>query len=339
MPPLPESVLVVRLGAIGDVTNALVFAEALREHAPRTRIGWVVHPLALPLVEGHPALDRVHLWRRERALRALPSLVRELRAERYELVVDLQRIAKSALLARLCGAPRSLGYDRGRSKEGSWLLHRERIPAGDPHAHMVEQYLEFARHLGIPDPGVRHRFPPDPRAEAWAEARVAEWGGAPIVLAIGASKPKNRWPAERFGRLARSLAPAGWPLVLAGGPGDREAGGLALAQAGEEVHDLVGRTDLHQLIALLGRARLVVSADSGPMHLAAAQERPVVALFGPADPRRTGPWEKDGGCGHRVIHGGNGDSTMDSIPVEEVERAVLDLLDRKPRSGTPPPPY
>lgn len=337
MPPrvLPSSILVVRLGAIGDVTNALVFAEAVRSHAPDTRIGWVVHPLASPLVEGHPAVDRVHLLPRERPGSSWRRLRRELLAERYDLAADLQRLAKSALLARLSGAPRVLGYDRRRAKELSWLLTRERIPPGDPRAHMVEQYLEFARHLGVPDPVPRHRLPEDPEAEAWAEERVEAWGGAPLVLAIGASKPPNRWPARRWGELARTLAAEDEvPLVLSGGPDDVEAGRAVRAVAGETVHDLVGRTDLRRLVALLGRARLVVSADSGPMHLAAARSRPVVALFGPADPRRTGPW----GRGHRVLRVPEWDADAAFVPARmealEVDRVVAEV-----RTALPSDPH
>lgn len=320
MSELPESVLVVRTGAIGDVTNALVFAEALRTHAPATRIGWVVHPLAEPLVTGHPAVDVVHPWRRRRGWADLPRLARELRAARYDLAVDLQRIAKSALVARLSGARRVLGYDRGRSKELSWLLHSERIAAEGSGPHMVEHYLAFARHLGVPDPAARRRLPESEEAEAWADRLVERLGGAPIVLSIGASKPPNRWPAERFGDLARALADAG-PLVLAGGPADAEVGAAARAAAADApLEDLVGQTDLPQLIALLGRARLVVSADSGPMHLAAARERPVVALFGPADPERTGPW----GEGHVVLRAP--ERAMNRISVAEVERAIRERL-------------
>lgn len=321
MTALPESVLVVRLGAIGDVTNALVFAEAVKAHAPHTRVGWVVHPLAQPLVEGHPAVDRVHVWRRERAWADLPRLRRELRAESYGLAVDLQRIAKSALVARLSGAPRILGYDRGRSKELSWLLHRERIAPGDPRAHMVEHYLAFARHLGIEAPTARHRLPDDPEAEAWASELLAELGGPPIVLSIGASKPENRWPAERFGELALALSGRGERPVFAGGPQDREAADRAMAASQGAALDLTGRTSLRQLIALLNSAKVVVSADTGPMHLAAAQGRPVVALFGPADPARTGPW----GSGHRILRGPGWDPaaplqscSMDDLGVEDV---------------------
>lgn len=293
MSAFPASLVIVRTGAIGDVTNALVFAEAVRAQAPKTRIGWVVHPLAQPLLEGHPAVDQVHVWPRGGGFSGLRALGKELREASYDMAVDLQRILKSALVSRMSGAPRRVRYDRGRSKELSWLLGGEPIPAGDRSAHMVEQYLEFARHLGIESPTVRHRLPEDPAAEAWAEENFP--GEAPVIFSIGASKPENRWPAERWGELAQVFArETGETGVLAGGPGDVELGRVAMDVSKRDARNYVGRTTLPQLIALLRKARLVVSADSGPMHLAVAVGTPVIALFGPADPRRTGPWNPGG---------------------------------------------
>jgi len=297
---LPSRILVVRLGAIGDVTNALVFASALREHDPEVEIGWVVHPLAEPLVRDHPAVSRVHLWRKQDGWKGLRAVLREIRACDYELAVDLQRITKSALLARWSGAPRVLGYDRLRAKEHSWIWTRERIPHTDPGAHMVEQYLEVARHLGAPAERPIHQLPTDPVAEGWAAELVRELGAAPIIINVGASKPANRWLPERFGQLAalcrRELD---LPVCLTGAPHEQSIAREALEAAGPDsgIHDVVGQTSLRQLVALLDRARLFIGCDTGPMHLAAATGTQVVALFGPADPRRTGPF----GESHRVV--------------------------------------
>ncbi len=300
----PSRVLVVRLGAIGDVTNALVFASALKERAPRTTIGWVVHELARPLVDGHPAVERVHLWPRRGGLAGFRRALAEVRAARYELAVDLQRIAKSALFARLSGAPRVLGYDRARTKELSWLWTSERVAPGDGGAHMVEQYLDAAEHVLGARPLARRELPRDEAAERWADALVAELGGAPILVNLGATKPANRWPPERFGALAAALAAEhGVPVGLTGGPDDRAAADAALGAlralglGGASVRDLVGATSLPQLVALERRARLFVGCDTGPMHVAAAVGTRAVALFGPADPRRTGPY----GAGHVVV--------------------------------------
>ena len=292
-PVLPQRVLIVRLGAIGDVTNALVVAAALKRHQPSVTIGWAVHQLAHPLVHGNPVVDRAHLWQKGSGLGGWRALIREIRRERYQLALDLQRLAKSAGIARLSGAERVLGFDKGRAKEASWLLTGERIPADDPEAHMVEQYLEFVRHLGIGDPAAEHVLPTDARAESWAEDWVEQNGGAPLLINLGATKPANRWSPERFGELARAAhAEFGCPVVLTGGPDDEQRAQRARARLSDKqaVLDLVGRTSLLELIALMRRALGVVACDTGPMHLAAACQTPTVALFGAANPRRTGPW-------------------------------------------------
>jgi heptosyltransferase-1 len=318
---LPERVLIVRTGAIGDVVNALVVANALREAAPATRIGWVVHELARPLVDDHPSVDRVHLWARGSGWTGVRALLGELREERYGLALDLQRIAKSALVARLCGAPRVVGFDRARSKEFAWLLSGERLEPRPDSRHRVEGYLDVVRHLGLPVPRVLHRLPEDARAAAWAESELARLGGAPVLVHVGATKPPNRWPPERFGGLAGALArEPGGPVVLVGGPDERESAERAMAAAGSEVHDRVGATDLRQLVELCRRARLLVSADSGPMHVAAAVGTPVLALFGPADPAVTGPW----GLQHRVLRAPR--LQMDELPVKPVLTSARELL-------------
>lgn len=332
----------VRLGAIGDVVNALVFASALRDAVPGVEIGWVVHPLAAPLVTRHPSVDRVHLWERGGGLAGFRRVLREVRAVGYGLAVDLQRLQKSALLARLSGAPRVLGYDRARAKELSWLWSKERIPGGPPHEHMVDQVLGFARYLGI-GAGPRHVLPSDPDAEEWAEGFVAGVGAAPILLNLGASKRANLWPAARFGELARALEREhDAPVVLTGGPTDRAAEGEALAAWGRPPRDAsaVGRTDLLQLAALQRRSRLFVSADTGPMHMAVAVGLPTLALFGAADPRRTGPYGGlDPVSPHRVLVGSapcapcsrktcnrSRHACMQDIAVERVVSEVLAML-------------
>ncbi len=319
---VPSRILVVRSGAIGDVVNALVFATAVKAAAPAVHLGWVVHSLSEPLVRDHPSVDRVHVWRRGAGIGGFWKLVQEARAERYDLAVDLQRIAKSALLARFSGAPRVLGFDRARTKEASWLWTNERlVPRPEP-AHMVEWYLDFARHLGIEDPRPRHVFPRDDAAEAFADALVRELGERPILVNLGATKPANRWPPERFGELASRLAQEfELPVCLTGGDADRDAERIAIETAGRAPHvkSLIGKTSLRELAALCARARLVVACDTGPMHIAAACGAPVIALFGPADPRRTGPWDAKGEKGHAIVRVS---SRMEDITVEHVLEAA-----------------
>lgn len=288
MTPLPRRILVVRLGALGDVVNALAFPGALKATDPDVHVGWVVHGGARPLIDGHPWVDRVHVWERGTPLGPVAG---ELREAGYDVACDLQRILKSAWLARRSGAPRVVGFDRGRAKELSWLLTKERIDARTSGPHRVDQYHDFARHFGA-EREVRPFLPEHPTAGPWAQERVDELGGAPILLNLGATKTANRWAPKRFGELARKLREDfDVPVAFVGAKSDQPLlmRASAIPKKRHGVRSFVGQTDLPRLWELLRRARVVVSADSGPMHIAAAVGTPVVALFGASDAAVTGP--------------------------------------------------
>ena len=276
-------ILIVKLGALGDVVNTLPLVIRLKEHFS-ARIHWIVEPLSFPLVSRHPQVDRTILLDRSALRKSLPRVISQIREQRFGMVLDLQRIAKSALLTMAASADRRLGFDARRCKEITWLMPFERIAPSDPGRHMVEQYLDFARHLGVNALPVEWNIPEgDPLPE--------ELPGIYLVLNIGATKPANRWSAEGFARLAGLVAKVyGMPCVLTGSGQDVIMARRIASLAGDHVIDLTGRTTIPQLIRVLSGAAAVVSCDTGPMHLAVALGKEVVALFGPADPGRTGPY-------------------------------------------------
>jgi lipopolysaccharide heptosyltransferase II len=276
-------ILIVKLGALGDVVNTLPLAIRLKKHFS-SRIHWVVEPLSLPLVSRHPQVDRTILLDRAALRRSLPRVVSQIREQRFDMVLDLQRIAKSALLCMAASADRRLGFDAARCKEMTWLMPFERIAPSDPGRHMVEQYMDFARHLGVDPLPVEWNLPQ-------GDPLPAGLPGDYLVLNIGATKPANRWSAEGFARLAGLVAQTHrMPCVLTGSGQDKLMARQIASLAGEHVVDLVGRTTIPQLIGVLSGAAAVVSCDTGPMHLAVALGKEVIALFGPADPKRTGPY-------------------------------------------------
>lgn len=325
---VPDKVLIVRLGAIGDVVNALSFAKALKASARPPEIGWVVHDLAAPLLRDNPLVDRVHLWKRGSGFGGMGSVVREVRVQRYGLAVDLQRLLKSALLARLSGAPRVLGWDRARAKEGAWLFANERIGAGGADTHMVASYGEFAAKLGVEALGPDGVLSLDPVAQQRFRDLAGTGSGRRIAINLGASKPGNQWPAERFGQVAKALTAAGNQVFLVGGPGDLASGAVAAKFGGPGVIDLVGQTNLPELAALLSTCDLFIGCDTGPMHMAVAVGCRTIAIFGPANPRRTGPFMgMDGQANHTVLqHMDAGDwrsARTDSVSVDEVLTTAL----------------
>ncbi|MFT7486398.1 MAG: heptosyltransferase I [Candidatus Paceibacteria bacterium] len=319
----PRKICVVKLGAIGDVVNALPLVNRLRAGIPEAKISWVIAPLAHALVDGHPAVDEFLLLDIKRRA-SWPAFLRHLRAQKFDLVLDLQRILKSGIITRLSGAPRRLGFDRARCKELSWWFTNERIANNPKPGVTVAQYLEFGDALGLPavDP-------------SW-DLPITPWTHAPplVSLGIGASKPSNLWPTQRWSQLLRELATqlGAQHLALVGGPGDRELASQILSQAPTGILNTVGTLDLKQTAGLLAASSHFVACDTGPLHMAVATGTGVTALFGAADPLRTGPFAHASDviyhpaecspCRKRLCFV-EGHPCMHNIEVDEVAQRIL----------------
>jgi ADP-heptose:LPS heptosyltransferase len=328
----PASILIVRLGAIGDVVHGLPLLCRLRRGFPAAWIAWAVGPAAAPLLDGHPALDeRIVLEKR-----APVSFLRRCLAlrGRFEVAIDLQGLVSSALAAAIAGARRRLSFDRARTREGAFLFHTERLLPAARDGPIVAQNLAFADALGAPPAPIEFRLAPGEKARERARALLANEPFAAIIL--GAGKAANRPGAALLAESARRLARAGLLPVLFGGPTDRAEGRAIAAESG--ARDLVGATDLATLAALLERAAVAIGGDTGPIHIAAALGTPVVAIFGPANPGRTGPvgarsrvlWRRwpCAPCYRRQCPTDRG--CMASISADEVVAAALDLGAKAP---------
>jgi ADP-heptose:LPS heptosyltransferase len=323
--------LLVRISSIGDVVHTLPALAAL--HRGGWEAGWVVEPPSRVLLEQNPLLAQVITAPARKAFgwaRALGAL-RALRAERYDVALDFQGLWKSAAWARLSGAGRVLGWERTARREpaSAALLKEtlERVRRG----HVIDKNLELLRPLGIEAVGLRE-FPLPYSTEAVArvdEGLRGERADALVVLNPGGGWASKLWPAERFGQLARELQGFGfWPLVSYG-PGEEALADRVVAASGGAARRSFPTT-LLDFVEIARRARLVVAADTGPLHLACAVGTPVVALFGPTDPARNGPFSPDdvvvrripacAPCYRRscVRHAG----VMDGISLEEVRAAV-----------------
>jgi len=278
-------ILIIKLGALGDVINTLPLAIALKKHL-QARIHWLVAPLSYPIIATHDYVDHAILFDPRQGRLSILRILAELRSRQFDIVLDLQRILKSGVLSCMMRGDRRIGFDRQRCKEMTWLLPFERIPPADPKSHMVHQYMEFATYLGAP------RMDLEWRIRLTGESPRFELPEAFVVLNIGATKRANRWSPEGFGELARAIhAQYHMPCVLTGGREDLPmAEIIQTATADGAIINWVGRTTLQELIAIISAAKAVVTCDTGPMHLAVAMGKKVVALFGPSDHRRTGPF-------------------------------------------------
>jgi len=320
-----DHVLLIRLGAVGDVLRTLPALHLIRASYPSVRVDWLVEDLTRELLLGHPEIDEVLRFpRRELRDVAHPGLLagvaRDLRARRFDVALDFQGSFKSGLLAFLSGAPRRVGLSPGHCREFSWLFTNEWVRPREPRLNRVERNLLIAEAVGARGDTIEVILPERPE-----EGRVAEdmlhalnpRGLPVVVLSPGTSRRQmhKRWPAEHFSRLAGRLVSDGGVLALvAWGPGEEElARSIATLSGGRAV--VAPSTSLRVLASILRRAALFAGADTGPMHLAWSVGCPVLALFGPTDPRLNAPL----GDLHVVLRSGR--STSDITPDEAFESA------------------
>jgi heptosyltransferase-1 len=297
--------LVVRLGAMGDILHALPAVTALRQTHPSWVIGWVVEPrwralLAAPGAAARgpamPVVDKLHFastrdWRQDalglNTTREVQTLRRELRAGRYDAVLDLQGAIRSAILGRMAGSRRLIGEAEPRERPARWLF-TERVPTRG--AHVIEQDVELASQIaGDELQPLAPLLPVDPAAEAWCDELLASSGSRPVALLNpGAGWGAKRWPVERFAEVARGLIAKGFRVLVNAGPGEEPMADVIVKEASGAAIPLA--TTLDQLIALTRRVALCVAGDTGPLHLACALGRPVIGIYGPTDPSRNGPF-------------------------------------------------
>jgi ADP-heptose:LPS heptosyltransferase len=334
--------LLVRLSSIGDVVHTLPALAALHRHGWES--GWLVEPPSRVLLEDNPCLAQVTVSASRRGFsggKAL-SIVRALRARRYDVALDFQGLWKSAAWARLSGARRVVGWERGSRREpASALLIGERVERRGG-GHVIDKNLALLRPLGIDAVGLREfPLPLSAGAAARVDAGLAGLGeGGLVVLNPGGGWASKLWPAERFGELAKGLCRFGLRPLVSFGPGEEAlAERVVTASAGTAVRSFP--TTLLEFVEIARRARLVIAADTGPLHLACAVGTPVVALFGPTDPARNGPFAPHdvvvrrmpacAPCYSRtcVRHAG----VMDGIGVAEVLAAAEGRLARAREAG------
>ncbi|TQV62872.1 MAG: glycosyltransferase family 9 protein [Halothiobacillaceae bacterium] len=369
-----KRILIIRLSAIGDVVFASPIIEALRRTHPDAHIAWLAEPAVADLLRHHPMLDEVIVWPkgewkrlwRARAWRELAhrvrALVRELRQRRFDTVLDLQGLLKSGVWAWLSGAHRRVGLG---SREGSQLLMTETLPrGGDPARRnpsldfalrvspggdpttlpaslfMSSEYRFLAEHLGLDTGDFRPTIHVDDATRASVDALLVREGldGPYAVIAPFTTRPQKHWFEdawrELIPRLTREL---GLPVVMLGGPDDREAADRIAA--GLQMHDLAGRTTLLEAAEIIRRSRLLIGVDTGLTHMGTAFERPTVALFG-----STCPYLATGSARTRVIYHaldcspcrrrpscGGAFTCMRGITCDEVLAAARATLQETPR--------
>lgn len=333
--PPQARVLVIRLSALGDVLFALETVAALKEARPDVRIDFLVEDRFAALLQGHPQLDAVLVYPRKQK-RAIPGSLLALRRTRYDAVLDLHGIQKSALHVLVARADRKLGYAAPGSREGSAFAYREQVTAPTPLPHRADMGYLLLEQLGIQAGRTRPVLPLLP-------PREDPLAGLPrpiVLLHPGTSSfaEFKRWPVDRFAELARRLVARGIAVAVSFGPGE-QALAAPILQAEPKARAVDGAAlSLRGLAAVMQSASVVVAADTGPLHIAAAVGARCVALFGPKDPARYGPRAFSGDA-HEVLYHDvpcrpcklrdcASPQCVLGIRTDEAEAAVLRLLQR-----------
>jgi lipopolysaccharide heptosyltransferase I len=282
--------LVVRLGSLGDLIHTLPAVAALRRAHPALEIDWLVEPPHRPLLDLVPVISSVIVLP-GRTARGWLDARRTMRGREYDVAADFQGLIKSAALARLSGAARVVGFDRRALREpAAASFYTETIEVGEGR-HVIDKNLGLAAALGAaPGP---FEFPLASVTSAALDAIRDRVRSAFALINPGAAWPNKRWPPDRFGAVAAHLRDRhGLMSVVLWGPGEREvAEAVVAAAAGAAV--VAPETMLPDLLAFSREARLMVSGDTGPLHIAAAVGVPIVSMFGPTNPARNGPWSPD----------------------------------------------
>ncbi len=284
---------IVMMSALGDAVHVLPVVTALKRHAPKCHITWILQPGPAALVRGHPAVDEIVVFEKSKGLSGYRDLKAQLQP--FDLVLALQVYFKAGLVTAMTCAPIKLGCDRARARDLNWLFTSRRI---SPHApqHVQDQYFEFLSALGVPDDSVEWNIGPWPHER---DAQRAFFSGLdkPVVsLVIGSSDRQREWMPERWAELSDVLVERfGLQPVLAGGCSPRELMTERIIQERTRHPPLsaLGQP-LRDVVWLLDGSALVISLNTAPMHMAVALDRPVISLHGAWNPKRTGPYRKFG---------------------------------------------
>ena len=294
-------ILLIKPSSLGDIVHAMPVCAAIRRAYPKARLTWLVKRQWAGLVERIDGVDRV--WPVKPTIMGWLSQVPALRTERFDLVVDLQGLFRSAAIGWLGGSPLLVGFANGR--EGSPWFYSKRVPVPQSEMHAVDRYLLVAKAVGAVESGApEFRFRISQTDYDEVDRLLSRSGVTPgtrwVAMNVSARWPTKRWSAASFAEVADRLQQEDCgAVVIIGGPDERTDVAAVIGRMKTPALDLAGATTVGLLPALLSRASLLITNDSGPMHIAAAVGTPVVALFGPTSAARTGPY----GVGHDVLTG------------------------------------
>lgn len=289
-----SSLCILRLSAIGDVCHAVALVERIQRQAPQINITWVIGKLEYQLVKDMPGIEFV-VFDKKQGKKAYQQLGQTMKSRRFDALFVMQVALRANMAARKIKAKIKIGFDWHRSKELHWLFTNKRIKT-QQYPHVLDGFMAFADAIGIPQTDkVRWHIPISDEIEMWAKQAIQDLNNF-AVICPAASNPERNWSALGYAEVVDYLSSKGISVVLCGGPGqvDRELGEKIEGYTRRVAKNLIGHTNLKQLLAVLKQACLVIAPDTGPAHMATTVCTPVIGLYAHSNPLRTGPYNNLG---------------------------------------------
>ncbi|VEE62035.1 Lipopolysaccharide core heptosyltransferase rfaQ [Shewanella putrefaciens] len=284
-----NSLCLLRLSAIGDVCHAVAMVQAIQRQYPQLKITWVIGKLEYQLLKHLPGIEFV-IFDKSQGWRSYFNLHKALKGRRFDVLLHMQVALRATLASLAISAKIRVGFDRARAKEGQWLVTNHRVePLAQP--HVLDGFMGFAKAIGVSDITPSWNIPVPQADTEFAQRQIAD-GEKVLIICAAASKAERNWLPERYAAVAQHAVNKGYRVILCGGPTALEktlADDIANA-CSAKLDNLVGKTSLTQLLALLKRASLVLAPDTGPAHMAVTQGTPVIGLYAHSNPGRTGPY-------------------------------------------------
>ncbi len=287
----PKNLCLLRLSAIGDVCHAVAMVQQIQRHYPETQITWVIGKVEANLLQGLKNVEFV-IFDKKAGLKGYRDLREKLRQQNFDVLLHMQVALRASFASWCINAKVKIGFDSKRAKEGQWLFTNRKIsPQNQP--HVLDGFMGFAQAIGVKTEQPTWDMPIGQENELWASEILATNSDKPIaIISPAASKAERNWHAEGYAKTADYLTTLGFQVVICGGPTTLEmllaTEIMSLSKA--NILNLVGKTNLKQLLAVLKLAHIVIAPDTGPAHMAVTVGTPVIGLYAHSNPHRTGPY-------------------------------------------------
>ena len=287
-PAAPQAICILRLSAIGDVCHAVSTVQAIQRQYPEALITWVVGKVEAQLLKHLPDVELV-VFDKSKGIKAYSELRKAMKGRQYDVLLHMQLAFRANLAAYFIPAKIKLGFAKQRSKELHSLFVNEHIKDSQG-MHVLEGFRDFARAIGVPDSRPLWNIPQPQEVELWADNQLPQKPF--MVISPGASKAERNWLSARYAKVAEYCHNKGYAVVMTGGPSqmEQQLGETISGHCKSPIINLIGKTNLKQLLAVLKRAQFVIAPDSGPAHMAVTQGTPVIGLYAHSNPQRTGPY-------------------------------------------------